>query len=112
MLMEEGAPPAEAELQAELVGLEVTALKKRAKESGVEQDQLNNADNVKSAVIDPIVVASARKRSGVGNALVRKCLRSLADAGVAEVGATITDGNVASERLFIELGFNRHGSWA
>jgi len=62
--------------------------------------------------IDPVVVASARKRRGVGSALVRQCLRSLTDAVVAEVGATITDGNVASERLFIGLGFNRHGSWA
>jgi hypothetical protein len=61
--------------------------------------------------IDPVVVASARKRLGAGDALVRRCLRSLADAGVSEVGATITDGNVASERLFTKLGFTRRGSW-
>ena len=61
--------------------------------------------------IDPVVVASGRKRLGLGDALVRRCLGSLADAGVCEVGATITDGNVASERLFIGLGFERHGSW-
>jgi len=61
--------------------------------------------------IDPVVVAAARKRLGVGEALVRRCLSSLADEGVSEVGATITDGNVASERLFVKLGFNRHGSW-
>lgn len=61
--------------------------------------------------IDPVVVASARKRLGVGGALVRRCLGSLADAGVFEVGATITDGNVASERLFIGLGFDRLGAW-
>lgn len=61
--------------------------------------------------IDPVVVASARKRLGFGSALVRRCLLSLADAGVFEVGATITDGNVASERLFVGLGFDRHGSW-
>lgn len=61
--------------------------------------------------IDPVVVASGRKRHGFGGALVRQCLGSLADAGVVEVGATITDGNVASERLFIGLGFDRHGSW-
>lgn len=61
--------------------------------------------------IDPVVVASARKRLGLGDALVRRCLRSLADSGVSEVGATITDGNVASERLFSGLGFTRHGSW-
>ena len=61
--------------------------------------------------IDPVVVASARKRLGVGAAVVRRCISSLADAGVSEVGATITDGNVASERLFIGLGFNRHSSW-
>jgi L-amino acid N-acyltransferase YncA len=61
--------------------------------------------------IDPVVVASARKRLGLGGALVRRCLGSLADAGIREVGATITDGNVASERLFIGLGFHRHGPW-
>lgn len=61
--------------------------------------------------IDPVVVASTRKRLGFGGALVRRCLGSLADAGVFEVGATITDGNVASERLFIGLGFDRLGSW-
>ena len=61
--------------------------------------------------IDPVVVASARKRLGLGSALVRQCLGSLSDAGVFEVGATITDGNVASERLFVGLGFDRLGSW-
>ena len=44
--------------------------------------------------IDPVVVASARKRLGLGDALVRQCLGSLAGAGIPEVGATITDGNV------------------
>ncbi len=62
--------------------------------------------------IDPVVVASARKRHGVGSAVVRVCLRSLRDAGVSEVGATITDGNLASERLFIALGFTRRGPWS
>ncbi len=61
--------------------------------------------------IDPVVVASARKRLGLGDALVRRCLGSLADAGIPEVGATITNGNVASERLFTGLGFHRHGPW-
>lgn len=37
--------------------------------------------------------------------------RSLAGAGVAEVGAVITDGNFPSERLFQRLGFIRLGEW-
>ncbi len=61
--------------------------------------------------IDPVVVAATHKRLGFGGALVRRCLGSLADAGIFEVGATITDGNLASERLFIGLGFDRLGSW-
>lgn len=61
--------------------------------------------------IDPVVVASAHKRRGLGSVTVGRCLRSLADAGIVEVGATITDGNVASERLFAQLGFSRRGTW-
>ncbi len=61
--------------------------------------------------VDPIVVASDRKRTGLGRDAVRMLLDSLANAGVAEVGATITDGNTASERLFVGLGFSRRGPW-
>jgi hypothetical protein len=43
---------------------------------------------------------------------VQLCLASLAAIGISEVGATITDGNVASERLFTGLGFDRRGAWA
>ena len=61
--------------------------------------------------IDPVVVAPDRKGAGLGREMVCLCLRSLADAGVFEVGATITDGNVPSERLFLGLGFTRRGAW-
>lgn len=61
--------------------------------------------------VDPVVVAAARKRAGLGRDAVRVVLGSLASAGIAEVGATITDGNVASERLFTGLGFTRRGPW-
>lgn len=63
------------------------------------------------AYIDPVVVAPDRKRQGVGRRLVAACLASLRDAGHDTVGATITDGNVASERLFASLGFERVGAW-
>ena len=62
--------------------------------------------------VDPVVVASDRKRTGLGGDAVRLVLDSLAGAGVTEVGATITDGNVASERLFLRLGFTRRGPWS
>lgn len=61
--------------------------------------------------VDPIVVAADRKRTGLGRDAVRILLDSLVSAGVTEVGATITDGNTASERLFLGLGFTRRGSW-
>ncbi len=62
--------------------------------------------------VDPIVVASERKRTGLGRDAVRLLLESLSAAGITEVGATITDGNTASERLFLGLGFVRRGPWS
>ncbi len=61
--------------------------------------------------IDPVVVAPPRKQRGFARATVQLCLASLAAAGIVEVGATITDGNIASERLFAGLGFSRRGAW-
>lgn len=61
--------------------------------------------------IDPVVTAPAAKCRGLGRAAVRASLESLTAAGVAEVGAVITDGNTPSERLFASLGFTRVGPW-
>jgi len=61
--------------------------------------------------VDPIAVAADRKRSRVGRDAARILLNSLALEGVTEVGATVTDGNVASEHLFLGLGFTRRGPW-
>lgn len=62
--------------------------------------------------IDPIAVAADHKRKRIGRSAVTMLLDSLTGAGVTEVGATITDGNIASERLFLGLGFQRRGPWA
>ena len=61
--------------------------------------------------IDPVATASSHKGRGIGRAAVTESLRSLASTGVADVGATIIDGNTASERLFAGLGFARVGEW-
>jgi ribosomal protein S18 acetylase RimI-like enzyme len=61
--------------------------------------------------IDPVVVDPAHKRGGLGRACVVTSLRAMAADGITEVGATITDGNTASERLFAGLGFQRRGAW-
>ena len=61
--------------------------------------------------VDPIVTVPDRKRTGLGRAVVAAVLDSLAAAGASEVGATITDGNTAFERLFASLGFRRVGPW-
>lgn len=61
--------------------------------------------------IDPVATARTRKGKGCGHAVVCASLRSLANDGVSEVGAVITDGNTPSERLFAGLGFMRVGTW-
>lgn len=61
--------------------------------------------------IDPVCTAASAKGGGLGLTAVSRCLASLVAAGVAEVGATITDGNTPSERLFARLGFVRVGGW-
>lgn len=60
--------------------------------------------------VDPIVVASDRNRRGVSRDATRILLDSLVSEGVSSVGEAITDGNVASGRLFLGLGFARRGS--
>ena len=61
--------------------------------------------------IDPVAVHASHKRAGLGSRLVQASLASLAQAGVSEIGAAITDGNVPSERLFARLGALRVGPW-
>lgn len=61
--------------------------------------------------INLVAVATARKRAGLGRRVVEASLASLAEVGVREVGATITDGNTASETLFARLGAIRTGAW-
>ena len=59
-MAEEGTPPPEAELRAELAAMKVKALKKRAKEAGVDEEKIedaDDADDVKSTVIELIVAA-------------------------------------------------------
>jgi predicted N-acetyltransferase YhbS len=82
----------------------------------VEQDEIINirTRGGRHAVhyIDPVVVAASRKQRGLGRAVVELCLGSLAESGVSVVGATITDGNTASEQLFTRPGFSRCGEWS
>ena len=42
-MAEEGTPPPEAELRAELAAMKVKALKKRAKEAGVDEEKIEDA---------------------------------------------------------------------
>jgi RimJ/RimL family protein N-acetyltransferase len=54
-----------------------------------------------------VVTRPAYKGRGLASLLVRRALRSLRDAGEAQLVAFITEGNIASERLFARLGFER-----
>ena len=55
---EEGTPPASAALRAELEGMKLRALQKRAEELGVDQSQLDEAED-KAQVIDLILATLA-----------------------------------------------------
>jgi len=61
--------------------------------------------------IDPVAVTASHKRTGLGRKIVETSLASIAATGVTEMGATITDGNTPSERLFARLGATRVGPW-
>ncbi len=61
--------------------------------------------------IDPVAVTASHKKSGLGRRMVETTIASLVAAGVTELGATITDGNEPSERLFASLGAVRIGPW-
>ena len=64
-----------------------------------------------SYYVNIIAVAAAAKQQGLGRRMVRHAVQALAEAGESEFGATITDGNTASERLFASLGARRVGPW-
>ena len=55
-------------------------------------------------VIAYVMTAAASKRQGLARLVVTAALDGLAAAGVTRVELTITDGNVASERLFTGFG--------
>jgi RimJ/RimL family protein N-acetyltransferase len=55
-----------------------------------------------------VLTAPEWKRQGVALGLLVATLRALRDAGDEYVDATITEGNVASERLFAAAGFHRY----
>ena len=60
------------------------------------------------AFIAYVMTLPTWKQRGVARALVAGSLDALHDVGDEHVVATITEGNVPSERLFAQLGFRRH----
>jgi ribosomal protein S18 acetylase RimI-like enzyme len=61
--------------------------------------------------IDPVATATDHKGQGLATRAVTHSLHRLHRDGITEVGAVVTDGNTASERLFDHLGFTRVGPW-
>lgn len=49
------------------------------------------------------------KKKGIGRLLLLQVLNALINEGYPEVRAVITDGNKASEKLFLQLGFKKIG---
>ena len=60
-----------------------------------------------SVFVAYVVTDPAWKGRGVGAAVLAASLGALRDAAEEVVGATITEGNEASERLFAAFGFRR-----
>jgi L-amino acid N-acyltransferase YncA len=54
-----------------------------------------------------VVTRPEHKGQGLASLLMRRTLSSLCGLGEAQLVAFITEGNVASERLFARLGFER-----
>ena len=58
-------------------------------------------------IIVDVMTDSEMKRQGLARSLLFTTLRSLRDLEYSEVQAVITDGNIPSEKLFAQLGFER-----
>ena len=91
-MSEEGTPPAEAELRASLSALKLSALKKRAKEAGVAEAKLeeaDDADDVKGTVVELIlekeaVSASEKLRDELGSLKLSALKKRAKEVGVDE----------------------------
>jgi ribosomal protein S18 acetylase RimI-like enzyme len=109
---DEGEGPAEARLAAdEFLHLRVPGWSVVIEDNGLLVAMSFVVEVADHAYVDPVATASTRKRQGLGRRAVTASLRRLLAAGVDEVGAVITDGNTASEALFVSLGFVRVGPW-
>lgn len=68
---------------------------------------LTHRGGSQSPLIGYVMTRSRDKRCGLARRLLAASLDALSAAGDREVWAWITDGNVASEQLFLEAGFRR-----
>lgn len=64
---------------------------------------------VDEAEILTLAVVPARRRKGLGAALMRAALRDMAAAGVVALFLEVARGNAAARRLYAALGFARVG---
>lgn len=60
-------------------------------------------------IIAYAMTRAAWKKKGIGRLLLLQVLNALINEGCPEVRAVITDGNKASEKLFLQLGFKMIG---
>jgi ribosomal-protein-alanine N-acetyltransferase len=59
--------------------------------------------------IENVVVAAARRRSGVGGALVGELLREAVTSGATSVLLEVRESNLAARRLYEKFGFSQVG---
>ncbi len=103
-------PPADAELRALVQSESSSLLVARAADGSIVGMACVSVYRVPTgirAVIEDVVVDSAQRGQGIGEALTRRCLNVARAKGAGSVTLTSNPAREAANRLYIRMGFTR-----